>query len=381
MQQFYDEVNLHANTDHNLKQMLQARAENMNYDQMIAEQNAGRAVEGRLGFCIEGLKVGMFAFGDGTKWVFIGDTSISYNSLYKPKPAKCIATTEITLNGLQTIDGITTIAGDLVLVVGQTLKKQNGVYVADGEQWLRHEDTNTWEKLISAMVVVEQGEVYKDTQWMCIANRDGTLGTDILEWIQIPLINETIARNGLTRTGNILDVNDDALHNTTFINESNQIEVRRKTTGAIGIDNNTDTGGIQVNVDNTTVGINNSNQLFAKGAFKAFHTFFDAGSPNIITDLSDGYIHSGSGIAVNHNLGVIPLMVQFHAGDSKKSSGGLGTENKGELYNIIYPQIDRINETELLVTFYINDVSPDGLVTNKIPTKNVHVSVIGQANP
>ena len=346
----------------------------MTYDEMTVEQSNGRAKEGRLAFCYHGLKEGMFAYGDGTKWVFIGDTSINYNSLYKPKPAKCIATTQITLSGLQTIDGITTIAGDLVLVVGQTLKRQNGVYVAASGQWLRHEDTNTWEKLVSAMVVVEQGDVYKDTQWMCIADRDGILETNILEWIQIPLLNDIVPRFGLTRTGNIVDVNDDTLNNTTFINSSNQVEVKRKTMGAIGIDSNTDTGGIKVNVDNTTVGINNSNQLFAKGAFKAFHTFFDAGSPNIITDLPDGLIHSGSAISVRHNLGVIPLMVQFHSGDSAK--------NGGELYEQIFPKINNIGSTEISVTFYINEIENGTTeVGHTLPTSRVHVSVIGQANP
>lgn len=374
MQSFYDESAFHKNVDLNLNQLLQGCAENMTYNDMTTEQSNGRAKEGRLAFCTDGVKQGMFAYGDGTKWVFIGDTSISYNSLYKPKPAKCIATTQITLNGLQTIDGITTIAGDLVLVVGQTLKTQNGVYVAASDQWLRHEDTNTWEKLISAMVVVEQGEVYKDTQWMCIADRDGTLGTNILEWIQIPLINDIVARNGLTRTGNILDVNDDTLNNTTFINASNQVEVKRKTMGAIGIDSNTDTGGIKVNVDNTTVGINASNQLFAKGAFKAFHTFFDAGSPNIITNLPDGLIHSGSGIAVRHNLGVIPLMIQFHSGNS--------TKNGGELYDQVFPKINNIGLNEISVTFYINDIT-NGVATpvTTLPASQVHVSIIGQANP
>ena len=144
--------------------------------------------------------------------------------------------------------------------------------------------------------------------------------------------------------------------------------------GAIGIDSNTDTGGIKVNVDNTTVGINASNQLFAKGAFKAFHTFFDAGSPNIFTDLSDGLIHSGSGIAVRHNLGVIPLMVQFHSGDS--------TKNGGELYDQIFPKISNIGLNEIVVTFYINDITNGTTeVGRTLPTSRVHVSVIGQANP
>ena len=372
MQSFYDAAAFHQNVDLNLNQLLQGCAENMTYDEMTVEQSNGRAKEGRLAFCYHGLKQGMFAYGNGTKWVFIGDTSINYNSLYKPKPAKCIATTQITLSGLQTIDGITTIAGDLVLVVGQTLQQQNGVYVAASGQWLRHEDTDTWEKLISAMVVVEQGDVYKDTQWMCIADRDGILETNILEWIRIPLLNDIVPRFGLTITGNIVDVNDDTLNNTTFINSSNQVEVKRKTMGAIGIDSNTDTGGIKVNVDDTTVGINASNQLFAKGAFKAFHTFLDAGSPNIITNLPDGLIHSGSGIAIRHNLGVKPLMVQFHSANSQ--------EHDGDLYGQIFPRVNNMGINEISVTFYINDVT-NGVAepVTTLPASQVHVSVIGQA--
>ena len=368
MQQFYDEVNFHANTDHNFKQLLQARAENMSYSQMMSEQNANpsRAKEGRLAFCMAGLKEGMFAFGDGTKWVFIGDTSINYGSLYKPKPARVISTSNIALSGLQTIDSVTVESGDLVLVTGQSSKSLNGVYVAGSGTWQRHEDTNEWEKLVSAMVVVEQGEQYKDTQWMCIADRSGTLEEDILEWIQIPLINDIEARNGLTRSGNILDVNPDTTNNTTKINASNEVEVKINPTGAIG----TTTTGIKVNVDNSTVGINASNQLYAKNGFKAFHTFFNAGSPNIVTDLSDGFIHDGATIIVKHDLGVIPLLIQFHSGDATKYGG--------ELYNVIYPKINNITSTDLSVTFLINDVASDGTVTSSIPTKNVHVSVIGQ---
>ena len=41
------------------------------------------------------------------------------------------------LSGLLTVDGITVVAGDLVLVKNQTTGTQNGVYVADSSSWSR----------------------------------------------------------------------------------------------------------------------------------------------------------------------------------------------------------------------------------------------------
>ena len=123
------------------------------------------------------------------------------------------------------------------------------------------------------------------------------------------------------------------LNHFTKINSSNQVEVKRSTTGAIVVDSNATTGGLKANTDNTTVGINASNQLYAKGAFKSFDTFFDAGSPNITngTGIIGGLIQNGYNIQVNHNLGVRPLMIQFHSGDSAK--------NGGELINIIQMKV------------------------------------------
>lgn len=61
---------------------------------------------------------------------------------------KAIATSQITLSAPQTVDGVSIIAADRVLVVGQTTASQNGVYLANAAGWTRAADTiefgSTW---------------------------------------------------------------------------------------------------------------------------------------------------------------------------------------------------------------------------------------------
>ena len=56
----YDEASFHGNVDVNMKELLQARAENLTYNEMTVEQGAGRCLEGRLAFCTEGVQQGKF---------------------------------------------------------------------------------------------------------------------------------------------------------------------------------------------------------------------------------------------------------------------------------------------------------------------------------
>ncbi|MDW0189608.1 MAG: hypothetical protein QOA70_08150, partial [Nitrososphaeraceae archaeon] len=69
-----------------------------------------------------------------------------------------IATTaNITLSGLQTIDGILTVALDRVLVKDQTDLKENGIYVSAVGAWSRAGDTNTGTELRGAVTSVDEG--------------------------------------------------------------------------------------------------------------------------------------------------------------------------------------------------------------------------------
>jgi hypothetical protein len=95
-----------------------------------------------------------------------------------------VATTEnITLSGLQTVDGVGLAADDRVLVKDQTATEENGIYVVvDGGVWTRADRAGTWANLVSAMTIVEQGTTNADTVWLCKANAGGTLDTTAVEW-------------------------------------------------------------------------------------------------------------------------------------------------------------------------------------------------------
>lgn len=73
-------------------------------------------------------------------------------------PVRVATTTNITLSGTQTIDSISVVAGDRVLVKNQTTASQNGIYVCSAGAWSRSTDTDTWNELISAYVFVQVGD-------------------------------------------------------------------------------------------------------------------------------------------------------------------------------------------------------------------------------
>ena len=95
---------------------------------------------------------------------------------------KASTTANITLSGAQTIDGISCIAGDRVLVKSQTAPAENGIYVVAAGSWTRATDADTWAELISLAVSIEQGSSLADTQWICTVDTGGTIGVTAVTW-------------------------------------------------------------------------------------------------------------------------------------------------------------------------------------------------------
>ncbi len=123
------------------------------------------------------------------------------------KGSVATATTgNITLSGGQTIDGYAVTAGDRVLVKDQTNPAENGIYVADTGTWARSDDADTWDKLISAFVFVEEGANFTDAGFVSTVNAGGTLGVTAVSWTQFSGAGSISAGTGMTKTGNTLDV-------------------------------------------------------------------------------------------------------------------------------------------------------------------------------
>ena len=123
------------------------------------------------------------------------------------KGSVAAATTgNITLSGGQTIDGVAVAAGDRVLVKDQTDPAENGIYVVAAGAWVRSDDADTWDKLISAFVFVEDGTNFLDAGFVSTVNAGGTLGTTAVTWTQFSGAGSITAGTGMTKTGNTLDV-------------------------------------------------------------------------------------------------------------------------------------------------------------------------------
>jgi len=117
----------------------------------------------------------------------------------------------ITLSGAQTIDGVSVVNGDRVLVKAQTNQADNGIYIASNTSWSRSADANTWAELVSAYTFVETGTSYADTGWVCTVNAGGTLGTTPVTWSQFSGAGTYQAGTGLTLTGNTFSITNTAV--------------------------------------------------------------------------------------------------------------------------------------------------------------------------
>jgi hypothetical protein len=125
-------------------------------------------------------------------------------------PVLVATTTNITLSGEQTIDGILT-SSSRVLVKNQSTQSQNGIYVSSSGAWSRSSDANTWNQLVSAFVFVEEGTTQADTGWVCTVDPGGTLGTTAVTWAQFSGAGTYLAGTGLTLSGNTFSITNTAV--------------------------------------------------------------------------------------------------------------------------------------------------------------------------
>lgn len=119
-----------------------------------------------------------------------------------------VATTaNITLSGTQTIDGIAVVANDRVLVKNQTTGADNGIYICSAVSWSRSTDADSNTEVTPGMFVfVEEGSTNADSGWVLTNDGSITLGSTALSFTQFSGAGQITAGNGLTKTGNTLDI-------------------------------------------------------------------------------------------------------------------------------------------------------------------------------
>lgn len=106
----------------------------------------------------------------------------------------------ITLSGLQTVDTVSLVAGNTVLVKNQTNAAENGIYDVKSGAWTRSVGADTWNEFLGAIVFILEGS-QTGSAWYCTAQPGGTLGVTAINWSNFSVASTYTAGTGLTLAG------------------------------------------------------------------------------------------------------------------------------------------------------------------------------------
>jgi hypothetical protein len=116
------------------------------------------------------------------------------------QPVNAATTANITLSGLQTIDTVSLVAGNTVLVKNQSTAANNGIYVVASGAWTRSPGADTWDEYVGAIVFVLSGG-QASSAWYSTAQPGGTLGVTAINWSNFSVSSTYTAGTGLTLAG------------------------------------------------------------------------------------------------------------------------------------------------------------------------------------
>jgi hypothetical protein len=121
---------------------------------------------------------------------------------------RCATTANLgALSGLLTLDGITVVANDRVLVKDQSTASANGIYLAASGAWTRALDADANAEVTAGLsVMVTEGTTLADTQWRLTTNDAIVVGTTALAFAQIGAGVAYTAGTGISIGGNVISI-------------------------------------------------------------------------------------------------------------------------------------------------------------------------------
>ncbi len=130
-------------------------------------------------------------------------------------PAITATSADITLSGLQTINGVTLVAGNVVLVKNQATASENGIYVASAGPWTYSVGGDVWSEYVGAIIFVSSGSL-NGTAWYCTAQPGGTLGVTAMNWSNFSVASSYTAGTGLTLIGTQFSITNTGVTAATY---------------------------------------------------------------------------------------------------------------------------------------------------------------------
>jgi hypothetical protein len=120
--------------------------------------------------------------------------------------ALVVATANLALSGLQTIDGFTVPSGGRVLATAQTTASQDGLWVAAAGAWSRPTDYATGSSQQGAFVFIEGGTAGGGSGWVLTGTSPVVVDTGAESWTQFSGGGVVLAGAGLAKVGNTLSI-------------------------------------------------------------------------------------------------------------------------------------------------------------------------------
>jgi len=111
----------------------------------------------------------------------------------------CIAasTANVTLSGEQTIDGVSLVTDDRVLLKDQTTATENGIYAVNTSTWSREPDFDGKFDVVEGTIVpVSRGTANATTYWRITNTGSITIGTTSLTFAVTSVLDSAILRDG-----------------------------------------------------------------------------------------------------------------------------------------------------------------------------------------
>ena len=108
------------------------------------------------------------------------------------EPVRVYTDGDITLSGLQIINGVSVMEGDRVLVKDQINTAENGIWIASAGAWQRARDMYLWPQFVSAVVAVEENTGPGLEVWITEVASSGTVDTTPVFWVPVTAATGTI---------------------------------------------------------------------------------------------------------------------------------------------------------------------------------------------
>lgn len=113
--------------------------------------------------------------GTDRRYGLIGNTAIKV-------PCRACSTSNITLSGEQTIDGVAIVTDDRVLVTAQTSSVDNGIYVADTGAWVRSTDMDGTYDIVTGTLIKVNSGTSNSGFWYVSTTGTPVIGTDAVNF-------------------------------------------------------------------------------------------------------------------------------------------------------------------------------------------------------